>query len=729
MAKSKRRARTAAPPDLRVTVAPPRFANLTWPRDALLTVGLVLMIAVAYWPVSRNVFTNFDDDDYVVDNEFVNQGLSLNNLAWAMTSFDRANWHPLTWISHMLDCQLFGLQPAGHHLTSLVLHGVNSVLLYYVLLRMTGAVWPSLTVATLFAVHPLHVESVAWVAERKDVLSTLFGLIALAAWLKYLSRPGLVRYAAVMLWFAASLMSKSMWVTFPFLLLLLDFWPLGRSLLPPRGYPATIVPQPAEEHRTLRTTQSAFIPVVDARVATLNMRRLVLEKLPLMLMSLASCFVTYQVQSRGKAVVPLSQFSIAKRLATAAEGYCSYLWRMAVPLDLAPIYPLAKSVNYPAAIACGAAIAVFTALVVWAARKRKYLAAGWFWYVGTLVPVIGIVQVGLQATADRYTYLPSVGIFILFTWSASELVTRWPGLKPLLAAAAAAVLAWFCVLTSVQVRLWASTEALFTHAVAVTQDNSIALTNLGLVAIHEEDYAKAERLLREALRIDSGNIDALGNLASMYVNQKKYDDALKTYGLMLRHGLSSDKAVKAYALMARACEFQGNHAAAESLRSKAVEIQPASAVLRYGLGLSQQLQGKTELALENYAVALRIKPGEKGTTNNIAWIYSTHPNERYRNGDAAIALLEPLAARPDCDANLLDTLAAAYAAAGRFHEAVQTIEIAIDRARGEKNPPESIADMGRREALYKKNLPYRDPALLGPAPLGTAPPHDAPGKK
>ncbi len=239
MAKSKRKARPENPfasprtggesqPIRYTPPSPPSFGKLTWPRDAVLAAGLVLLIAAAYWPVAGNGFTAYDDDGYVVENEFVNQGLTSNNIVWAITAFHEANWHPLTWLSHMLDCQMFGLKPAGHHLMNLGLHAINSLLLYYVLLRMTRTAWPSIVVAAFFAVHPLHVESVAWVAERKDVLSTMFGLLALAAWLNYLARPSLVRYAAVMLWFAASLMSKPMWVTLPFLLLLLDYWPLGR---------------------------------------------------------------------------------------------------------------------------------------------------------------------------------------------------------------------------------------------------------------------------------------------------------------------------------------------------------------------------------------------------------------------------------------------------------------------------------------------------------------------
>jgi protein O-mannosyl-transferase len=697
MAKSKRHSRpTPSPPprsDGRRPAALPRLGRFAWPRDAILSVGLLLLIAAAYWPVAGNAFINYDDDDYVVDNEFVRQGLSVNSLAWAMTSFDRANWHPLTWISHMLDCQLFGVHPAGHHVVNLLLHAANSLLLYNVLLRMTCAVWPSIVVAALFAVHPLHVESVAWVAERKDVLSTLFGLLALEAWLRYLARPGFFRYAAVMFWFAASLMSKPMWVTFPFLLLLLDFWPLGR------------VRRRLHIAPTNRTEDPA---------GTCDLRTLVLEKLPLVLLSAASCVVTMLAQSGGKAVVSLQRLSIADRLAVVAEGYCSYLWKMAVPLNLAPIYPLPKSINYYAASACGALLTLATVLVIWAGRKRKYLPVGWFFFLGTLVPVIGIVQVGLQSIADRYTYLPSVGIFIAVAWSAGSVVVRWPWLKCPIALLAAAALTACAFLTSAQVCRWASTETLFTHTAAVTANNAVALTNLGLVAIQKQDYAEADRLLHEALRIEVNDIDAMGNLATMYTRQKKYDDALATYKQMLRNNLSPDKACHAYTLMAGVYGSKGDLSNRAFYLAKAAELQPASAELHGALALSEQMLGKTQEALDHYAIVLRLAPGESKALNNIAWIYATHPEARFRNGIRAVELLRPLAATPDCDPNVLDTLAAAYAETGQFETAVQTIETALSLARGKKNPPESIADMEKRAALYKKQQPYRDEALRGP---------------
>ncbi len=665
----------------------------------------MLLIALAYWPVANNDFINFDDDDYVVENEFVNQGLTVNSIVWAMTSLDAANWHPLTWLSHTLDCQLFGLKPAGHHLVNLGLHAINSMLLYYVLLRMTRAVWPSIVVAAFFAVHPLHVESVAWVAERKDVLSTMFGLLAVAAWLSYLARPGLARYLAVMLWFAASLMSKPMLVTLPLVLLLLDYWPLGRLGAWSGEQGAGSGEQGAGSREQIS--------------------RLVVEKLPLMLMSAASCVVTMIAQSRGYALAPLAHHSLGARLATIVQAYCGYLWKMAVPLNLAPIYPLPKAINYPAAIACGIALLVMSFLLIRAGRTRRYLAVGWLWYLGMLVPVIGIVHVGAQSMADRYTYLPLVGIFILVAWSAAEAIARWPGLKRPLAGLTVAALAGCCLLTSAQVRLWASTETLFTHTAAVTEENSVALTNLGLVASHKEDYAEAQRLFGEALRLEPTNIYAMGNLASMFIKQKKYDEALNQYAQIRRYRPDS---TKLFSEMARALNEQGNRPQEEVCLRRAIELQPASVSLHRRLAEAQQVLGETQEALKNYWMVLRLSPGEPGALNNIAWIYATHPKEEIRNGAKAVELLRPLAAKADCDSNLLDTLAAAYAEAGRFDDALQTAETAIKKARGEKKSPESIADLQRRAARYKKGQPYREQQLLG-LPGSFQPPTDGQGKQ
>ncbi len=391
-------------------------------------------------------------------------------------------------------------------------------------------------------------------------------------------------------------------------------------------------------------------------------------------------------------MVALTRHSLAARAATVVQAYCGYLWKMAVPFNLAPIYPLARSVNYPIVIACTVALLIMTFLFLWVGRARRYLAVGWLWYLGMLIPVIGIVHVGMQSMADRYTYLPLVGIFILAAWSAAEAIAHCPWLKRPLAGLTVAALVVCCLLTSAQVRLWASTETLFTHTAAVTGENSVALTNLGLVAIQKEDYAEAERRLREALRIDPASIDARGNLATMFVKQKKYDAALKLYAEI--NQLSPNNP-KAFGQAANAFNLKGDQQGVEACLRRAVELEPASIAFRRRLAEVQQMLGKTQDALDNYAIFLWLSPGERGALNNIAWIYATHPKNEFRDGAKAIELLQPLAAKPDNApefSNLLDSLAAAYAEAGRFDDALQTIETAIDKAR----EPGQIARNDRR---------------------------------
>ncbi len=683
-----------------------RQSNRT--RDAAIVAGLLLLIAVAYWAVAGNGFISYDDGDYVVENEYVNSGLTLHGIYTAFIEPRVANWHPLTWISHMVDCQLFGLQPAGHHLVSLAIHAANGILLYCVLARMTAAAWPSAAVAALFAVHPLHVESVAWVAERKDVLSTLFGLIALRAWLAYVVRPGIVRYLAVAVFYAVSLMSKAMLVTLPCLLLLLDWWPLrrvsregekGRKGEREKGRNGE------EENDDARNVTLSLFPVLPFSPSRIPLTTLMLEKLPLALLAAVSCWRTVTAQSGGHAIVPVGNLSIPARLATAALAYCGYLQKLVFPASLAPIYPLPNPPNYTAAGYCAAFLAAATLLLLLCSRRRPYLAVGLFWYLGMLVPVIGLVQVGQAAMADRYTYLPLVGIFILLVWSAAEAIAQWPRARLPAAVLASLVLAACCVLTSAQVRQWFSTKTLFTHTVAVTRDNPVALTNLGLAAINEDRYADAERILGRALALDPTEIDAWGNLANLCRRQKKYDEALRAYAKI--DYLCPNNA-KCYYQIAETFEERGHHEHAADYLRKAIAADPQSVLYHHRLATVLQSGGKLEDSLAEYDFVLRSRPTMIEVRNNIAWICATGRDAAVRNGARAIALLESEAAKADCESNLLDTLAAAYAEAGQFDRAVQTAEKAIARARAESLPAGPIADMQKRLELYRKRQPYRE---------------------
>jgi protein O-mannosyl-transferase len=422
----------------------------------LLGAALALLTLAVWLPALRNGFTNLDDPYYVTANPQVLRGITRAGIAWAMTAKVASNWHPLTLLSHMLDCQLFGLDPAGHHATSLLLHLANVLILFAVLCRMTGAAGRSAVVAALFALHPTHVESVAWVAERKDVLSALFWILAMGAWARYARQPSAGRYLLVALLMVLGLAAKPMVVTLPFALLLLDVWPLDRLHL--------------------------------------GWRRLILEKLPLLALSAASSLITLRYQQASLAPLDVAPWSL--RAANALVAYAAYLGKLFLPRHLAVFYPIPLSI--PAWQAAGAALLLIaiTALAVRRARREPWLLTGWLWFLGTLVPVIGLVQVGRQAMADRYLYIPSIGLFLAVVWSVAELGRRH---RAVLATAAGAVLLALAVMTRVQIGYWSDSATLFRHALAATGDNYLAHIGLGKALMGERDCEGAAEQFRAAL--------------------------------------------------------------------------------------------------------------------------------------------------------------------------------------------------------------------------------------
>ncbi|HEY7214119.1 MAG TPA: hypothetical protein VIC28_05775 [Thermoanaerobaculia bacterium] len=432
--------------------------------------ALVLLTLFAYLPVLGNGFVLLDDGLYVTRNSWVQKGITLQGLAWMWSANVANNWHPLTMFSHMLDCQLFGLVPAGHHLTSLLLHLANVLLLFEVLRRITGALWRSAAVSALFAVHPLHVESVAWVAERKDVLSAFFWILAMGGYALYVRQPSCGRYLVVALAMLLGLMAKPMVVTLPFVLLLMDVWPFER----------------------LR-----FEPGWGRRLA-----RLAIEKLPLLALSAAASLVTLRYQTTS--IVDLEVVPWRLRLANAAISYAVYLGKMILPRNLAVFYPLPLDFATWKALPAAALIAAFTALAVWKVRKAPCLLVGWLWFLGTLVPVIGLVQVGRQAMADRYTYLPSIGLFLAVCWGLPELVGNDARRRALLAAVSVAVVLALAVVTRAQVRRWENSVTLFQHALAATEGNYVAHLGLAKAFMQEKRWSEAAASYRAALTLRPG---------------------------------------------------------------------------------------------------------------------------------------------------------------------------------------------------------------------------------
>ncbi|HET6491087.1 MAG TPA: tetratricopeptide repeat protein [Syntrophales bacterium] len=483
-------------------------------KAVLIGLALVIVTAMVFWQVGGFEFVRYDDDKYVMENPVVRSGLSLEGIRWAFRSFEQHNWHPLTWLSHMLDVQWFGLDAGRHHQVNLLFHILNTLILFIVLQRMTRALWKSAFVAALFALHPLHVESAAWIAERKDLLSAFFFLLALLAYERYTSRKGPGNYLLVVMLFALGLLSKPMVVTLPFVLLLLDFWPLGRfQACPPKD--------PASEEATAGKGIVEWIRIN---------RGLFLEKIPLLVLSVVSCIVTIEAQ-RG-AMKALESVPLGARVLNAVVAYAEYVYRCFVPVDLAVLYPY-RSVTTGQVLAAALLLAAVTALVVYRRRNRS-LMVGWFWYLGTLVPVIGLVQVGVQASADRYTYIPFIGLFVLLTWLAGDLSARLPHRAAVLATAALLILAGLSAATVSQTGYWVNSEALFEHALQATKDNYVVHGNFGAWLAGQGRMEEAVRQYHEALRIKPDDGDARYNLANMLARQARYPEAIAQYREVLK---------------------------------------------------------------------------------------------------------------------------------------------------------------------------------------------------
>jgi tetratricopeptide (TPR) repeat protein len=576
-----------------------------WIDGCLVLAAVVLAMATsaAYWGVTRNGFLSLDDAEYVVGNRHVSDGLSWSGVRWAVTSLDAKNWHPLTWLSHMLDVSLFGMWAGGHHLVSIGFHVLNALLLLWFLRYTTGRLWASAFVAGLFALHPLHVESVAWVAERKDVLSTFFFMATLLAYAWYGRKPGALRYAAVGALLALGLMAKPMLVTVPVLLLLLDYWPLQR----------------------LEVSWPSF-------------QRRVFEKLPLVVLSILSSAVTLVAQQG--AIAPLDRVPLLIRLTNAVLSYTTYVEQMVWPSDLAVYYayPGAPQVR-PAGLFLVLLVAM-TAGALWIGRRHRYVATGWFWYVVTLVPVIGVVQVGGQAHADRYTYVPLVGLFILVAWAVSEVADTRPGLKLPAAVAGVAVLATAAITTRQAVGYWKDDVTLFGHAVEVGERNRVTLGNLGAAIGIRGDVDQGVAVLKEGLELAPGDARLLMSIGSLMLQGDRLDESLEYH----RRALAADPTVKE-AQAGMAYTLARLHRAAEGLpyARKAVELEPTWAFGYNVLAMVLAEAGSMDESIAAFRRAIELDPHAPQFYSNLAAVY-------LRRGDltgAAAAYRRGIAAAPD----------------------------------------------------------------------------------
>jgi tetratricopeptide (TPR) repeat protein len=536
-----------------------------------------------FLPVVHHDFVSYDDNLFVTENYRVQSGLSLRGAGWAFTTLSASNWFPLTWLSHMLDVELFGMDPGGHHLTNLLWHLANTVLLFLLLRSMTGALWRSFFAAALFGVHPLHVESVAWVAQRRDVLSTFFLLLTLLAYGWYVRSPGWKRYLPVAVCLACGLMAKPMLVTLPFVLLLLDVWPLGR--LGP-------APRPA--------------PDGGGRVSPVSCRRAVAEKVPLAALAAAAAAVTVVAQARGGTVGTLEVHPLAIRLGNAVVSYTVYLVKTVWPRDLAVFYPHpGRGLEWWKAAAALLFLLAVTAAVTAARRRRPYLAVGWFWYLGTLVPVIGLVQVGSQAMADRYTYVPLVGIFIMATWGMDELTGKIGLLRKPALAAAAAVLVGSIFLTKGQLKAWDNTGALFRHALENTEENYLAHYNYGWVLAWEGKRAEALQHFSEAVRIDPLYQMAHYNIGVLLALEGRLDAAEAHYRTALQ--LNSEHG-EAHTNLADLLIKKGEIEEAIRHLQLAIKLNPTDELTYLNFGIALERSGDMQSAVGQYREVLRLQP-------------------------------------------------------------------------------------------------------------------------
>lgn len=753
---------------------------------------LIVSVVLVFGQTAQFEFVNFDDGIYVYNNPHVAQGLCGESIGWACTSLTGSNWHPLTWMSHMLDVQIYGQKNAGgHHATNVALHAAVVVSLFLVLWRMTGSLWPSALVAMVFAVHPLRAESVAWVSERKDLLSGLFFMLTLAAYLGYVRHPfSWRRYLLVVAVFALGLTAKPMLVTLPCVLLLLDYWPLGRMPFSP-GADAEQAESWGGSCTATPEQQYNCRPNECSGGASRRLLRLAVEKIPLFALVAGSCVITSVAQQ--SAMVALDALPLSTRIGNALVSCVAYLGQFFYPVGLAAFYPMPLGGHSLWKIVSAAAVLiVISAAVFLCRRNRPYLLVGWLWYLGMLVPVIGLVQVGSQSMADRYTYLPQIGLTVAIVWGVAGAARGWTFRRWAYAAASVALAAVLTTAAWGQVSTWRDSETLWNHALACTERNVVAHNNLAIVlanrnqlevaaehcrkavdimprqpmfrenlggvldaegktaeadaefrkvkegpilaaiehyrtalkipassesvasthnnlgnalaALHRIDEAAAE--YRNALKVKPAFMEAHNNLGNVLAAAGRGDDAIAEY----RRALEIDpNYVEARSNLGAALAGRGRLDEAIAEFQKILELEPDNAVAHNNLGIALHQQGKTAAAVVHWREAVRLDPTNVHNVNRLAQALATCPDASVRDGKAAIELaLWATQLSKSREAIPFDTLAAAYAEAGNFSEAVLSAKNALRLASREKNP--ALAESIKKKiALYEARTPFREP--------------------
>ena len=592
------------------------------------------MTLIAYWPVFHAGFVDYDDPEYVVSNPHVQAGLTWGGITWAMHSYYASNWHPLTWVSHMLDVQLFGPGPMGPHCVNLLLHVANAMLLFLLLRRMTGAQWRSALVAALFALHPVHVESVAWVSERKDVLSTFFGLLTLMAYVGFADprkgsgRGPKVCYRLALLLFVLALMSKPMMVTLPFVMLLLDFWPLKRLPIPNRK------------------TYGEW-------------GRVILEKSPFFLLTALTCWATVAAQQGS--IQPLYNLPIESRVENALVAYIQYLGKIFWPTRLAVPYLHESQWPLTTVMLAFVVVAGITLGLIWIAPKHRFVATGWFWFLGTLIPVIGLLQVGIQSMADRYTYVPAIGIFIIVAWGAAKIGERGRVLGIAIGVAAVLALGVCTVLARRQAVYWQSTEQLFSHSAAVTENNYVALTSVGLARFHDGKFEEATNYYYRALDIHPAYTDAMNNMGVALVGR----DDNASIAWYRRALAQKPRDVRTLYNLATELANVGRNVEARQTFETVLGIDPEHFETLNNLGNVLAELGRIDEALACYRRALQLQPLNRKAIENMALVLLKHGK-----GGEAVGLYRRLIKASPNDAPAHYSLGLALAVDSQWDEAI-----------------------------------------------------------
>lgn len=692
--------------------------------------GVCLLLAAITWIVFAQTveydFINYDDNSSVYENVEVTKGLSLRGIGWALTHSDAELWNPLSTISHMADCQMFGLKPGGHHFNNVLLHSLTAILLFLVLQQMTGALWRSAFVAAVFAIHPLRVESVAWVVERKDVLSGLFFMLTLAAYVRYIRKQTLPRYLLVAILFAFGLMSKAVLVTVPFVLLLLDYWPLGRF----------------NNLKAVRSTSNRWLDRMPTR------SRLVVEKLPLLLFSVGASVFTLLAQKRA-----ISSLEMLPRINNALMAINGYIWQAFWPAKLAVYYP------YPAngpplwqIVLSIAALIAISASVLALREKRPYLLTGWFWFLGMLVPNIGIVQAGSQAHADRFTYSPHIGLYILVAWAVADISASWRRRHYIMGfTAGMAIIALMCR-ADIQTKFWRNSELLWIHTIAVNPQNPVAEGALGSALMTEGKIDEAITHFKKGLEIWPTDAGAHNNFGNALLEKGQLDDAIAHYGKALEFQPNN---ATAYYNLGVAYFRKGNLDEAIIHYKKAIEIQPdypdgydqlgntllqkgeveaaiaswkeslktrsANVATRNNLAIVLAQRGRLREAMGHWQKILYLDPRNIDAQNDLAWIFATSPEPSIRNAAHAVDLAQgAVRSSSGKNPNILRTLAAAYAENGWFTEAIATAQKAKQMAETGRNF--DLRNQIQNDIqLYRSHAPLRDTNFVDVQPATGAP--------